>query len=310
IVCSRPATATTLEEEARSARVSDSPALARQVIDALARDLPRAASENTVWVEATFEKSGLGKKEEEITEALAQRLTQLEAGLLACGAGDTRRVDAASLVEMVRNSFDPAWPVSIPRDGSVSVEEMWREVGPVAYEEAWKSLHHDSAYSQSWEMSEAPRSAITSQSLFPLLSADKMIPRKRVALIFRPYSRARSQKVAESQTSTRVFDANSSRRKQVSPSARHDANVAQRAAEAVTLGASMVRFSVVVTISVDKAEDLDRASAIVREASGAVPVTIRPSYGSQAPAFATTLPIGFLPWHSGKIRTRLQEAAS
>ena len=62
-----------------------------------------------------------------------------------------------------------------------------------------------------------------------------------------------------------------------------------------------------VTATVTSAEELIQAAATVESRAGAIPLRLRRCYGSQAAAFATTLPVGFVPWEHTVVPARVRE---
>lgn len=53
--------------------------------------------------------------------------------------------------------------------------------------------------------------------------------------------------------------------------------------------------------------DVPQAVSTLEGRAGSVPIRIRGCYGSQAAAFAATLPVGFVPWEHTTITPKIRE---
>ncbi len=69
----------------------------------------------------------------------------------------------------------------------------------------------------------------------------------------------------------------------------------------------MVRFSILMTATVADAANLERAVATMESRAGATQLRVRRCVGSQAAAFAATLPAGFVPWEHTIIPDKIRE---
>lgn len=204
----------------------------------------------------------------------------------------------------------------------------WHEAGPVAAQEFWDHYVHDSGRSITWEMFGAPRSAVTELSVAPLLLPNRDFTRKRVALVYRPMAPDKSMQVSETDANAARFMASQSKKRTTAlASLRMQATDQSR--QEVASGAVMVRFSLLVTATVTStrrtgaptgptgsylhdrgsggSEDLDQAAATVTSRAGAVPMRLRRCYGSQAAAFAATLPVGLIPWEHTVVPDTVRE---
>jgi hypothetical protein len=89
-------------------------------------------------------------------------------------------------------------------------------------------------------------------------------------------------------------DARFNAAKRPRPTARDmvDLAAAEQAAEEEAAGAGVIRFTVLITATVDDESKLDDADAIVRARAGEARLFLRPMFGCQAAAFAAGLPAG------------------
>lgn len=219
-------------------------------------------------------------------------------------------VTAAELPFIVRAAYDPGAQPFLEQAtlAGHTTAVPWDEAGPVACQESWDELLHDSGKSVTWEMLEAPRSAITERSLTALLSPGSDFARKRVALIYRPHTPAEAAEVSEGDVDAAVFNADQGK-KRISARAKLKLRATERSRDEVAGGAGMTKFYVMVTATVltGDAGDLEQAVSTVEGNASAVLMRLRRSYGSQAAGFATTLPVGFVPWEHTVIPDRVRE---
>jgi hypothetical protein len=100
----------------------------------------------------------------------------------------------------------------------------------------------------------------------------------------------------------------SSTRGMIQARAASEVRAAEQAAAEEASGAGLVEFSLLLTVTVDSAADLDDASVAVRNLLGASRIAMRPADRMQAAAFTCSLPVGILPWEQTLIPHELQEA--
>ena len=251
-------------------------------------------------------------------EELARRVPGICAGLAEAGGGTVDMVTGAELAAVLATAYDPTHnPGQAPDDlggpdrpdgARVDVGELWRGAGPVAAVESWGSYRHDSGTSITWEMTETPRSSVPATALAALSGPHPDLDRKRVALIVRPYAADRSTRQAESDAATAVFNAgNSARRRRVSATESARVSATEQSRHEVASGAVLVRFSLLVTATVTDPDRLPAAEAAVTTRAGTVPIRLRRCHGTQAAAFAATLPAGFVPTEHTRVSDRLRE---
>jgi hypothetical protein len=297
VVDTAPDPGTRLATAVRDAAVPGAPTLAAAVMGECAATYPALAARNTTWVELTFHGRALARKgdQELVLAELSRRTPGILDGLAAAGGGSVAMATAAELAATVRGAYDPAAHTDLAQaDGGAAVE--WRDAGPLAAHEQWGSYRHDSGVSVSWAMHDAPRAGIEATALGHLLAPQPGLARKRVALLLRPAPQDASARAAENDAATATFNAGGGTvRGRVSAADSLRVRATEQARHEVATGAVLVRFSVLVTATVNDPTDLDQASGAVESTAGAVPLRLRRCDGSQAAAFAATLPIGFLP---------------
>lgn len=283
-------------EVARNLR-HDAPPIARAMLAEVVQTYPEGSALLTARVALTFkgtDRAGRKRPDTEVGRELAARLPALTQSLSATGAGAARPVTAQELCEAVRIAYDPAAAVLIDeaRSHGTPPELEWPDVGPAGTRTFWDKYRHDTAWSVTWQMSQAPRGEVYSSVLAQLIAPHPDVDRKRITLLYRPLDAATAARIVEADKRNASFRATSSAR----PSARSmaEARAADRTAQEEARGAGLVNFGMVVTGTVLTAEKIpDMIAAIDNLAAGAR-VLLRPAFGSQDSAFAAGLPLGIV----------------
>ena len=285
--------------------------IARQVMDECVATMPAASSENVTYIELTYRGRAINRRNDQdaIVAELGRKITGLVNMLEDSGGGSVEMVTAAELAQIVRVAYDPVMQATIEQsqiDGQGG-DVDWIDAGPVASSERWGDFTHDSGRSITWEMHKAPRSKITERALAGFMAPHGDFARKRVALIYRPHTPDEAATVAERDISTATFLAKQNGKKRVSASAELVEAAARQSSAEVAAGAGSVRFSIMFTITTTAGQDVDQAVSTAESRARAVPIRVRRCYGAQAAAFATTLPVGFVPWEHTSIPTSVRE---
>ena len=291
-----PDPGTRLAAEVAATSRPDAPALALQVLDDVVRTYPSGSATVDTRVSLTYSAPpGRSLSHEDVCREVATRLPHLHAGLTGATGAGIVPMSARSLAGVVRAAYDPAAALDLARTPHLTPD--WPQAGPVATRESWDSYRHDSGISRTWCMVEAPRGVVYSRLFSRLTDPDPQLLRKRVTMIYRPYSPGEAARLVESDKRDARFLASKKHR----PSARDltDLAAADQAAEEEAIGAGMTRFTVLVTATVADETQLDEASAIIQARAGEARLTLRPMYGCQAAGFAAGLPAGVvLPTHA------------
>ncbi|WP_328989836.1 hypothetical protein OG394_26715 [Kribbella sp. NBC_01245] len=294
---SAPDTGTRLRREVSHNMAADSPAIARAMLTEVVQSYPEGSALVSARVALTFkgvDRNGKKRKEDDVGRELASRLPALTQSLNSTGAGAARPVTAQELCETVRIAYDPASAVLIDeaRSQGMSPELSWTDVGPAGAQAFWDKYRHDTAWSMSWMMTQAPRGEVFSSVLSQLVGPHPDVDRKRVTLLYRPLDAATAARMVEADKRNASFRATSSAR----PSARSmaEARAADRTAQEEARGAGLVNFGMVVTGTVMSAEQIPDMVAAIDNLGATARVLLRPAYGSQDSAFAAALPLGLV----------------
>lgn len=288
----------------------DAPPAARAVMEEVVEAYPDASSEMNTYITLTYGMPGNQKRDREaIVSDLALRIQGLVSGLISAGGGAAEPLSAERIAEVTRVAYDPAVAAEVldirATHGGTGLQ--WSDAGPAAAVETVNAYQHDSGVSRSWLLTLAPRGTVRSNVLRTVMDPVPSIRRKRVALFYRPIDPATSARIVEADRRAAQFMANSTKGLVRARAASEVAAVEQTAAEEAS-GAGLVEFSIIVTITVDTAEELPDANVTMRNLMGATRLAMRPADRMQAAAFSCALPCGILPWEQTLIPHELQEA--
>lgn len=293
-----PDSGTRLRREVTSNVDPDAPAFARAMLDEVVDRYPLGSSTVKAFLAITFAAAprvgGKRRKPDEMARELASRIPGLTGSLQATGAGAAHPMAAQELCEAIRIAYDPAAAVLIEEAHAAGeVPELsWPDVGPSAAEAGWAGYRHDSAYSCTWAMTQAPRGNVQSGVLRRLLAPHREIARKRVTMLYRPIDAARAAAMVEADLRAAEFRATSTDK----PAARDSLAVRAAAATASeeASGAGLVQFGMLVTATVTDLDKRQEARAAIDNLAATARLRLRPVYGSQDSAFAAALPLGLV----------------
>ncbi|MEU5909191.1 SCO6880 family protein [Micromonospora sp. NPDC047527] len=310
VVETAPDPGTRLATEVLPRLDADAPLAARAVMQEVVEDYPSASSEMNSYITLTYAPVGGPRRDpEDVITDLAIRVPSLLTGLVSAGGGVAEPLTAEQIAEVVRVAYDPACAADVlsvrAEHGHTGLE--WIDAGPVAAMETVDAYQHDSGVSRTWLLTLAPRGTVRSSVLRTMLDASAGTRRKRVALLYRPIDPATSARIVEADRRTAQFMATSGRG-MVQARAAAEVRAAEQAASEEATGAGLVEFSLMLTITVDRPDQLDDASVVVRNLTGAARISMRPANRMQAAAFSCSLPAGILPWEQTMLPHELQEA--
>ena len=300
-----------LEAQVSSQRSKSSPAISDEVMDQIVASYPAASSDNVTYVEFTYRGRALSKRgrDDEILSELARKVPGMMGLVEQAGGGSVEMLDASSLTKIVRSAYDPAAQKWIEQGELAGIESdlTWKDAGPVADQNLWDRYVHDSGVSVTWEMREPPRAAVHELALSGLMYPHRDFVRKRVALLYRPHTPEEAMKTADRDAQTATFVATSGGKRKVSARARLVERATEQTRGEIAEGHSLVRFSMLITATVSSSEDLQQAVSTIEGRAGAAQLRLRRSFGSQAPGFAATLPVGMVPWEHTIVPTKVME---
>lgn len=275
------------------------------VIDEVVSDLSQWTPRVEQWITLTFSARGNsdGLPKRSVGE-LAQEIGSIIPGFsdLASrsGGGAIQMLSAIDIIDSTHVAYNPTAAAAVER-ARLSREGtglMWEEVGPTFAEKRSVPVPHwahGDAVSKSWQMFRPPSGTFRETGLSSLLGPDDKFLQKRVTVFYRPADPEASQREVHSNITNAEFAMNQKGNK---PSASQKLAVAKanQAAEEQAVGAAMVRFSLMVTITVTSADELPRAETAIRQrASQGIQLRIRDCLENDDAAFAMNLGLGIVP---------------
>ncbi len=220
---------------------------------------------------------------------LRQEMTSFEAGLRHADLTLVAWLDEPGLAGMLRSAYDPTFAAGCDPDGLAGLATA----GPMALDEHWDHLQHDTACSAVLWISEWPRVDAPTFFLHSLIFQPDI--RKTVSLALEPIPVDTAIREIRKAKVEYLTDAAQKARlgaiADLSDAVEH-ADVLDRE-RALVAGHADLRFTGLVTITAPTLDDLEAAVAEVGRAAIQSGCETRRLYGQQARAFtAAALPIG------------------
>lgn len=296
-----PETGNRLLTEVSTITHPQAPDLAKQVMYELATELPQERVQLLPRVSITFKATTAERRKNPAEEAveIGRRLPGICAALAEAGVR-AQPMSAEEVIAFIRRSYDPASQADLEvASGEAEGHGLtWADAGPVSNDEKWDHLVHDGGRSVTWEMDAAPEGAVDERVLQRLLAPNPEVPRKRIAIVYRPHSAADASEIVDDDYKNALV-AQQSERGVVSAAATLRVGATQQAREEQARGHGVTRFGALVTITEPLQGDLPRIEAITRDLSTQARLKIRRCYRYQAAAFAASLGCGvILPEHA------------
>lgn len=243
--------------------------------------------------------SGTDRGPEAMAEDIANRLPELLATLKMTGAGGSvRACTAQDIVDFTRVAYDPTVATAVEAartDGGTGL--TWSEAGPSFTDTEFDRYHHDRAVSRTWQMWRPPQGIFYSNALRALLEPTTRVLRKRVTLLYRPVPASHAADAIEAEQKNATFTGSEKKRRTARQRQRE--KYAEKAAQEEALGAGLLRFGLLVTVSCASADDLPRLEKVIPGLGNRARLRLREADGNHAVAFQAALPLGVvLPEHS------------
>lgn len=308
IIESAPDSGERLRRAVDRGRQHAAPAYSQQMADQIKESSRAGSPVVTARITVTFNakysedgKESRVRSKSEMAAAIGDVLPTLTGTLDGTGAGQGGyAATAQEITDMIRVAYDPA---VAPR-----VEELqytpegtgltWEQAGPLTAVNHFDRYQHETAVSRTWQMRLAPTGQFVSKILNSLLAPHRDVARKRVALVYRPESPARSKQIAENDvTSARLVASQNPRTRAAD---RLAVQAAEKTAEQQAMGSPLIRVGLLVTVTVLDPAHLNRASAVVTKTlAPQAGLALRLPHGAQDSAFVAALPLGMVPYYHG-----------
>lgn len=309
-----PDSGTRLRQEIHSHIDARAPELAKRVMEEIQAVYPVGSAAVSCYITLTFTAAtayrfgGARRSIEEFGREIATRIPGLTGALSGTGAGTARPVGAEEIARIVRVAYDPAAQALFDEAALAgqTVHVDWADAGPAGADALRDRYVHDSGVSRTWMMTGAPTGQVQSNLLARVLGPNKRVPRKRVALLFRPIESARAADIVDRD----VNDASARLGNMRRPTERAKVAYAQavRTSREEAQGAGLENFGMVVTATGTSSSELADITATVEAVGAAARLKFRLAYGAQDSAFVTGLPVGVVPRLHSRVSERVREA--
>lgn len=287
-----------LRREVETTQGRTAPPLAVDVMKQIVEEYPRGSATVRALIAITFRgqlrEGGQKRTVEDVAFDLKVRTGPISQELASTGAGAVRPLSASELCEFVRVAYDPevAAVIGAARAEGEPIDFDWNNVGPVGADAGWNIYRHDSGFSRTWQMSQAPRGEVYANVLQRLLEPSAAVDRKRVTLLYRPIDPGRAAEMVEQDRRHAATRLTSTETPTMRVHAEHDQAVATAREEA--RGAGLVNFGMLVTATVLDESRMPAAAAAVENLAASARLFLRPMSGSQDSGFAASLPLGLI----------------
>ncbi|MEV6071817.1 SCO6880 family protein [Nocardia sp. NPDC052001] len=296
VVDSLPETGNRLAGEVNNLTRDDAPEPARLMMAQLAEQLPSESVRMESWCSISFRATTPARRKvpAEQAEEIGRRLPLIVAALADAGVR-ARPMSGEETIAMVRRSWDPAAEADLEEcaERGESHEVSWDDAGPVSHDEKYGHLLHDGTVSVTWECDGAPEGVVRERVLQRLLAPNDQIPRKRVAVIYRPHSAGDAAEIVDSDYKDALV-AEQTERGVGSATAAIRRGATEQAREEQARGHGVTRFGYLVTVTARTDTEVPSIEAITKDLTSQARLKIRRCYRYQAAAFAASMGAGVL----------------
>jgi hypothetical protein len=221
---------------------------------------------------------------------LRQDMTSLEAALRAADLTHAGWLTDTELASVLRAAYDPA---TADRIDGTGIGQDLSTAGPVAVEEHWDHLRHDSGYSSVLWISEWPRIEVAPSFLHALIFEQGV--RKSLSIVATPMSTAQAMRDIRKEKVEYVTDAaQKAKIGQIADlSDAQEYNDVIDRERALIAGHADLKFSGFVAVTALTKDQLDAAVSQIERAATQCGCETRVLYGQQSQAFTVAaLPLG------------------
>ena len=296
-----PETGNRLMAEVSTLTHPDAPEIAQDVMWELGTQLASQRVHLECRLAITFEATTPERQKIPAEQALeiGRRLPGIVAALDEAGVR-ARPMTAEEIIAFVRRSYDPAAQADLETAAAEPGGHglTWSMAGPGDEGEHYDRLVHCGAVSITWEMTEPPRGTFDERVLERLLQPNTEVPRKRVAIVYRPHSAAEASNLVDQDYRNAIVAEQNRRGGLVSAEASIRVASAAQAREDRARGHGLTRYGTLITITAPRGADLPRLEALIKDLSTQARLSIQRCHRYQAAAFAASLGVGvILPDH-------------
>lgn len=236
------------------------------------------------------------RSDQELADEIQTVIDGFRESLAASSRGSVSLMTYQDITDYVYSTFNPgqAAAVDIARKGG-GTGLRWEEAGPSYHNVEKEWYEHSGYYSKTLQMWRPPASVFYEDSIVDLLAPDQRITHKRVTILYRPLPPDVSSQKALEAVNNAKWKVGQKKRKATSEDKTAAAKAEQTENE-MALGATLVPFSLLVTITVDDVEKFPQLTADTNRRGGSqINLRLREADYSQDFAFALSLGAGAVP---------------
>lgn len=305
--------------EGHRARVDDAtvPTFAREAVNEIVAEVNAGIGRVDARIAVTFSGApdpdqGLeARSREDLLGEVMVHLPAMIEQLELSGGGVVSYLDAQEIIDSTYVAFSPEAAIAVEqaRLSGSGTGLTWEEVGPVHAVNAGDRYEHGAGISQTFQVWRAPAGVFRENSLMALMKPDEISEQKRVTVLYRPLTAEQSQKRVQTAVADADYETNQRGRKATGAQLASAARAKQTEAEVSARGATLIRFSFIITVTVLDRAALRRVPAMVRNAAQTgVQLSVRPSTGNEDAAFAIGLGLGIVPAKWASLSPQLRQA--
>lgn len=270
------------------------PAVARQIIVEATEQTPSAEVRFDARISITWRARTAFRKRDatEMGDEVSRRLRKILDYAHNAGVR-VRPMLEREICATTRRSFSPGDEIDLEK-GMMTGEPMrlrWEDCGPTSHSDQHGRYIHDAAQSLSWTMKSEPEAPFDSNVLTDLVNARAEVPRKRVTLVYQPYTPSKGTQIAnkdhnDARNAIRTHVGKLSERTLV----RMENAEASRQEQA--RGAGMTRVSMIVTATMPIGADARKVETLVTDLGLGAATPLEPAKGQQLAVFEAGLGLG------------------
>ena len=291
-----PATGYRLALEVEQSIKNSRSEIASRIQREAAVEFPSGRQQTLCRMAITFKATTKARRTEpeEMAAELARRLPALYEDLLNAGV-EAQPMTAEQIVAFVHRSYNPSAERELEEldiaDEPHGID--WEDAGPASAATKWDYYRHNGVVSVVYEMKAPPESVFPDTVLKPLLDPHDDLPRKRLTLIYRPFTAGDATKQVNREHKDALAAVNQ-KTGLVSASAEMRVQTTEQARQEQVRGAGLVRYSALMTITCAADTEIATSSAILESLSARAMLRLVRAYGEQDAAFAASLGVGVL----------------
>lgn len=297
VVSTRPGSGSLIHKEVASVISPDAPALARTIMQEAAQTISTGIPEVDTHLAMTIRVEGEALSDESYLSQLANRIPAWCEALSWAGV-IAEPMNENDAVARIHAFYDPASEADFEELSVANVDHgiQWENAGPASAVAEKTRYKHDGCVSVSWEMREAPKATFEDMLLRDLIAPHDRIPRKRVALVYRPYEAGSGTSRVEAEHRDAMVAANSSK-KITSAKAEMRLEHTEAARRAQARGAQLGRYSMFVTATTDEEKEVPRMIHEVEHLGAGASIKLKITKYQQDAIFQVSTGMGQLPWN-------------